>query len=67
MAPTSSTERLELLGPRRVGVDVPLAVANDAELQRGVELRLRPGADDQLGRAAADVDDEGLAVAAAGR
>ncbi len=35
-----------------------LGVANDAGLQRGVEGDLLSPADDQLGRAAADVDDQ---------
>ena len=36
-----------------------LGVADDAGLQRGVEGDLLAGADDQLGRAAADVDHQG--------
>ena len=52
-------QRLQLERGRRVGGDVALAVADDAGLQRGVEGDLLAGADDQLGRAAADVDDQG--------
>ena len=52
-------EGFELDRGRRVGGDVALAVADDAGLQRGVEGDLVAGADDQLGRAAADVDDQG--------
>ena len=49
-------QRLELERAGRVVGDVALAVADDAGLQRGVEGDLLAGADDQLGRAAADVD-----------
>ena len=52
-------ERLQLGRGGRVGGDVALGVADDAGLQRGVEGDLLAGADDQLGRAAADVDDQG--------
>ena len=52
-------QRLELERGRRVAGDVALGVADDAGLQRGVEGDLLAGADDQLGRAAADVDDQG--------
>ena len=51
-------ERFQLDRGRRVGGDVALGVADDAGLQRGVEGDLVAGADDQLGRAAADVDDQ---------
>ena len=51
-------ERLELEGGGGVGGDVALGVADDACLQRGVEVDPVPVADDQLGRAAADVDHE---------
>ena len=46
-------ERLELRTGRRVVVQVALAVADDADLHRGVEALGH-----ELGRAAADVDDE---------
>ncbi len=52
-------ERLQLLGTRRVGVDVALAHAHDAGVQRDVEAGAAPDADDELGRAAADVDHDG--------
>ena len=42
-----------------VGDDVALGVADDAGLQRGVEVDPVAVADDQLGRAAADVDHQG--------
>ena len=45
---------------------VALGVADDAGLKRGVEDDLAPRADDELGRAAADVDHQG-AIDAAGR
>ena len=55
-------------GRRRIGVQVALAVADDADLRRDVEVELGAGADDELGRAAADVDHEhGLAAVARGR
>ncbi len=49
-------QRLELDRGRGVGGDVPLGVADDAGLQRGVEGDRGAVADDHLGRAAADVD-----------
>ena len=49
-------QRLELDRGGRVAGDVALGVADDAGLQRVVEGDLGAGADDQLGRAAADVD-----------
>ncbi len=52
-------ELLELLGRRRVGVDVALAHAHHAGLQRDVEAGGVVVADDELGGAAADVDDHG--------
>ena len=54
---TSSRERVQLRGGRRIGVQVPLAVADDADLRRDVEAR----AEHELGRAAADVDHQVLA------
>ena len=44
-----------------------LGVADDAGLERGVEVDLRAVADDQLGRAAADVDRPASARGAAAR
>ena len=55
-------ERFQLERGGRVGGDVALGVADDAGLQRGVEGDLGAGADDQLGRAAADVDHQGRLV-----
>ena len=49
-------ERRELLGRRRVGVQVALGVAHDADLGGHVEGDLAALADHELGRAAADVD-----------
>ena len=56
-------EVLELVGVGRVRVQVALGMADRPGLQRGVEADLLAGADDQLGRAAADVEDEGASVA----
>ena len=53
-------ELLELGRLGRVVGDVALGVADGARLQRGVEADLGPVADHELGRAAADVDDERL-------
>ena len=50
---------LELRGGRRVGVDVALAHAHDADVQGDVKAGGAPEADDELGGAAADVDDDG--------
>ena len=52
-------QRLELERGRRVGGDVALGVADDPGLEGDVEGDLGAGADDQLGRAAADVDHQG--------
>ena len=52
-------ERFHLAGAWRVAADVALGVADDPGLERVVEGDLAAGADDQLGRAAADVDDQG--------
>ena len=52
-------ERLKLVGAGRVGVDVALAHAHDAGGQRDVEAGGARDADDELGGAAADVDDDG--------
>ena len=64
-------ELVELRPGRRVRVQVALALANDAELGRDVEVDGAPAADDQLGRAAADIEHAGRAavvpVAVAGR
>ena len=57
-ARTSAASCLELAGLGRVVGDVALGVAHGARLQRGVKADLGAVADDQLGRAAADVDDE---------
>ncbi len=53
-------ERLEPLLRRRVVVEVALGLAHDAGLRRDVELDLAVASDDELGRAAADVDDDDL-------
>ena len=60
-------ERLQLLGRRRVVVQVALGLAHDAGLRRDVEGDLAVAADDELRRAAADVDDDGLARRRAAR
>ena len=52
-------ERLQLLGTRRIRVDVALAHAHDAGVQRHVEACAAFDADDELGGAAADIDDDG--------
>ena len=52
-------ELLELGRLRRIGAEVALGVAHGSRLQRGVEAELAPRADDELGAAAADVDDQG--------
>ena len=49
-------QRPQLLRAGRVAVDVALGHAHDARGGRDVEARRAPGADDELGRAAADVD-----------
>ena len=54
--PDVGGQRLEVDRGGRVGGDVALGVADDPGLERGVEADLGSGADDQLGRAAADVD-----------
>ena len=51
-------QRTQLARRRRVGREVALGVAHDAGLRRDVEAHLVAAADDELGRAAADVDDE---------
>ena len=53
---TFGRQIFELAGGGRVAGDVALAVADDARLQRVMEGDLAAAADDQLGRAAADVD-----------
>ena len=61
-------ERLQLLRRGRVGVDVALAHAHDAGVQRDVKAGGASAADDELGGAAADVDHDGrLGWARAGR
>ena len=52
-------ELLELLGGGRVGVDVSLAHPHDAGGSGDVEAGAAAGADDELRRAATDVDDDG--------
>ena len=54
-------EALQPGGVRRVGGEVALGVADHPGLERGVEGDLLAGPDDQLGRAAADVDDQSRA------
>ena len=51
-------EQLELLGARRVGAQEALGLADDAGLGGDVEVDGGAVADDELGRAAADVDDD---------
>ena len=51
-------EQLELLGARRVGAQEALGLADDAGLGGGVEVDGGAMADDELGGAAADVDDD---------
>ena len=58
-------EFLELVGLGRVRGQMALGMADRPGLQRGVEVDLAPAADDQLGRAAADVEDEDRLVAGA--
>ena len=67
VARTSSRERADLARLRRVVAEVALAVAHDADLGRDVEADLPAGADDELGRAAADVDHEQRLVVAGSR
>ena len=52
-------QRIQLRRVGRVGPQVALRVANGPGLKGGVEADLAPGADHQLGRAAADVDHQG--------
>jgi hypothetical protein len=49
LAADVSRQRFELDRGRRIGGDMALAVADDADLERGVELDLTTAADDQLG------------------
>ena len=58
---TSAASASSSRGRRGVGGDVALGVADDAGLERGVEVDPVAVADDQLGRAAADVDRRGPA------
>ena len=51
-------DRFEFLGGRRVGTDVAVGLAYDAGLGRDVEVDPVAVADHELGRAAADVEDE---------
>ena len=55
-APHSAASASSSAGRRRVVGDGRSRVADDADLGRDVEARLAPGAADELGRAAADVD-----------
>jgi hypothetical protein len=54
----AARERLDLVGRRRVVVEMALGVAHDADLRRDVRLDGGVAADDELRGSAADVDDQ---------
>ena len=64
MLATSSDEPADRRGRRRVGVDVALGLAHDPGLGGDVEADRAAAPDDELRRAAADVDDEQFALVA---
>ena len=61
-ARTADGARLELIRLRRIGAEEPLGHAHAADVEARVEVDAVRSADDELGRAAADVHDEGAGL-----